>query len=225
MAQKTTFDRSVIVDTAVQITREHGWSSVTARSIAKRLGSSTMPIYSTMSSMEKIEREVRVAAERLLICSQRRSFTRDIALNKAIGYVVFARDEPNLFRFLYVDRPTAYAFPHQGEARTFEGIDFDSLVETDALPSLREQAEVASRDTRILKSWIFAHGLAMLAGSGVIDLSDKKIKELLLEAGAAFTGHSGATQSGNEAPTPHTRPRKDNKSVHKGGTMNHDNNE
>jgi hypothetical protein len=42
------------------------------------------------------------------------------------------------------------------------------------------------QDPRILKSWIFAHGLASLISSGVLDLSDERIKSLLLEAGGAI---------------------------------------
>ena len=41
-------------------------------------------------------------------------------------------------------------------------------------------------DPRILKSWVFPHGLASLVSGGVLDLPDERIQGLLLESGAAF---------------------------------------
>lgn len=192
MPQRTFFSREAILEAAFQLTRERGWAGVTSRSIAKRLGSSTMPIYSTTRSMSEIEREVRRRAEAVLLAYQRRPASADIALSKALGYVSFARDEKNLFRFLYVDRP-AGAGRIEGEASGEEAGDkappattFEELVAGDALPTLEEQTRVAMGDPRILKSWIFTHGLASMLASGVIELSDEAIRSLLLAAGTAL---------------------------------------
>ena len=105
MTQRLLYTREAIAEAAFELARQKGWVAVTARSVARKLGSSTMPIYSNMSSIDEIEREVRSRAESLLLDYQRRAFTEDPALNKAVGYVAFARDQKNLFRFLYVDRP------------------------------------------------------------------------------------------------------------------------
>lgn len=195
MTQRITFSRDVIVDTAVELTRENGWASVTARSIASRLGSSTMPIYSAMSSMQELEDEVRTRAEEKLLEYQRRPFTADLALSKAVGYVVFARDEKNLFRFLYIDRPTIGRPVSEMDAQSRADRTFEALTATDALPALAEQAMVALGDSRVLKSWIFTHGLAMLIGNGVIELTDERIAELLAEAGTSLVGGANTRQS------------------------------
>ena len=62
MTQKLFFTSEAILEAAYSLTREKGWAAVSARSIAKKLGSSTMPIYSTLKSMEEIERMVRARA-------------------------------------------------------------------------------------------------------------------------------------------------------------------
>ena len=186
MSTRTTFDRETIVEAAFKLTRERGWTAVTARSIAGHLGSSTMPIYSTMSSMEEIERAVRERTESLLLEYQRRPFTSDKAASKAVGYVIFAREERNLFRFLYVDRPAAGQPADPAGAKNGDGATFESFVATDAVPRLAEQAAVALQEPRILKSWIFTHGLAMLVGTGILDLPDRTIVALLLDAGGAL---------------------------------------
>ncbi len=183
MTQRLTYTREAIAEAAFQLAREKGWAAVTARSLARKLGSSTMPIYSSMSSLRQIEREVRARAEALLLDYQRRPFTGDPALNKAMGYVAFARDQKNLFRFLYVDRP----LPPGRKGKAGRPVaSLEELLQSDKVPNLADQTRVALQDPRILKSWIFTHGLASMIGSGVLDLSDEQIRELLLEAGGAF---------------------------------------
>jgi AcrR family transcriptional regulator len=174
----------MIVEAAFQLTRESGWQSVTARTIAARLGSSTMPLYSALRSMEEIEKEVRKRAEQRMQEYRRKPFAAEPLLSSAVGYVVFARDESNLFRFLYVDRPIRQGGT-DGDAR---GADVEKLG---GIVDLADQAATAMKDPRILKSWAFTHGLASLISSRVIDLPDETISRLLLEMGMAFYGGQG----------------------------------
>jgi len=59
MRQPKVFSREQVIDTAFNLIRKNGWGSVSARSIAKELGSSTMPIYSNMNSLEELEQELK----------------------------------------------------------------------------------------------------------------------------------------------------------------------
>jgi AcrR family transcriptional regulator len=183
MTQRLFFTSKAIIEAAFELTREKGWGAVSTRTIAKKLGSSTMPIYSTMKSMEQIERQVRVRAGSVLLDYQRRPFTDNPAQNLAIGYVAFARDEKNLFRFLYVDRPiSADLKDSEGQTRDFLG----NLAADEIAAHLPEHTPLALQDPRVLKSWIFTHGMASLIGNGVLDLPDERIRDLLAEAGGAF---------------------------------------
>jgi AcrR family transcriptional regulator len=183
MTQRMTFTKEMIVDAAFSLTRELGWGGVTARTIAQRLGSSTMPLYSSLKSMEEIEREVREKAEELIHDYQRRPFADERLLSSAVGYVVFARDEPKLFRFLYVDRPLTQ--PAQEGVQNTDG-SAARFQSSGGVVDLADQAATALRDPAVLKSWAFTHGLASLISSKVIDLPDERIASLLMEAGAAF---------------------------------------
>ena len=179
MTQRTVFTRDMIVEAAFRLTREQGWSFVTARTIARKLGSSTMPLYSTLKSMDEIESEVRARAEACMQGYQRGKHTDEVMLNSAVGYVVFARDEKNLFRFLYVDRPLpANRAEDKGQAR--------DVQELGGVVNLADQAAVALKDPLVLKSWAFTHGLASLISSGVIDLPTDRIATLLSEVGGAI---------------------------------------
>jgi AcrR family transcriptional regulator len=181
MTQKTFYKKEMIVEAAFQLTRESGWSAVTARTIAQKLGSSTMPVYSSLKSMDEVERAVRGRAEALMHDCQKRRFTGEPLLDSAVGYVAFARDERRLFRFLYEDRPA----PASAAGRSADVQAVGGVVD------LADQAATAMADERVLKSWAFAHGLASLISSGVLDLPDTTIARLLSEMGLAIYGQGG----------------------------------
>jgi len=138
--------------------------------------------------MDEIEAEVRARAEALMHDFQRRKFSGDTMLDSAVGYVAFARDEPNLFRFLYFDRPLSLDVEARGPRPTGTSRDVNALG---GVVALADQAATAMKDFRVLKSWAFTHGLASLISSGVIDLPDERIASLLAEAGTAFFSQGG----------------------------------
>jgi AcrR family transcriptional regulator len=183
MKTRSVFTREKVLDAALAITREHGWIAVNARSVARRLGSSTMPIYSNLRSMDELAREVMERGEKLLREYQGRPFTDNPALNLAIGYVAFAKKEPRLFRLLYAERPRRVGRREMGQQsqqleRTMEGAqELREMVER--IPELKTNRVV-------LNSWIFVHGLASLVSSGALDLPEKRLPQLLAEAGGAF---------------------------------------
>jgi AcrR family transcriptional regulator len=174
VAQRTVFKKETIIDAAFTLTRGSGWGSVTARNIARKLDSSTMPLYSRLRSMEEIEKEVRARAGLLMQEYQRRGYTEDAMTNAAVGYVAFARHEKNLFRFLYVDRPVTA----RGRGRRRKRGD---AYARKGIVDLEEQAAVARKDPLVLKNWAFIHGLASLISAGVIDLPEKRIIGLIRE--------------------------------------------
>ena len=54
--------RDAIVDAAVEVLREGGFSAVNARSVAKKLGCSTQPIYSSFQNMDELKAALRARA-------------------------------------------------------------------------------------------------------------------------------------------------------------------
>jgi AcrR family transcriptional regulator len=195
MTKQASFTREAVLNAVFEMTRESGWPSVSARSIAKRLGSSTMPIYSSLKSMADIEAETRARADAFLQKFQVRPVTGNPALDMAIGYVSFAQQEPHLFRFLYLDAPERHG-PREQERKTAE------VVSRPANEGLRKMVaalpELGSNPV-ILKSWIFVHGLASLLSSGALDLPDEQVRGLLQDAGAAFIDQETSRKEGKES--------------------------
>jgi AcrR family transcriptional regulator len=191
MAQRVTFTKQKIVEAAFDLTREKGWGFVTARTLARKLGSSTMPLYSSLRSMEEIQTSVRGRAAQLMYDFQRRAYTDNGLMNAAIGYVSFAREESNLFRFLY-DRPDSplQALPSSARANTTPPHAFD----VNGIYDLDDQPAAAIQDPMVLMNWIFVHGLASLVAGKVIELSEDRISSLIQEAAASFSMYQTYTK-------------------------------
>lgn len=49
------FSKDEIIDAAVEVLRDGGFSSVNARSVAKKLGCSTQPIYFSFANMDELK--------------------------------------------------------------------------------------------------------------------------------------------------------------------------
>ena len=65
MAPKNKFTREEMVAAAVQIVRKNGAASLTAKSLAEELSTSTQPVFTCFGTMDTAKAEVYAAAERL----------------------------------------------------------------------------------------------------------------------------------------------------------------
>jgi len=184
MIQPSVYSREQVIDAAFELVREKGWNAVTTRAIAKKLGSSTMPIYSHVQSVEELERELRVKARELQKKFQKYPYTEHALLNLAFGYVVFARDEKHLFKFLYLDRPGEMDLENGEGMRNFFFLEYgEDSEEGRALMELKRSGQ----ETLIQYTWIFTHGLAMLVNAGTFGTnSNQAIMQFLKNAGEAF---------------------------------------
>lgn len=184
MVQPSVYSREQIIKAAFQLLREEGWAAVSARSVAKKLGSSTMPIYSHLRSIDELEKELRAQARSLLKIYQQRSYTDQVLLNLAFGYVVFARDEKMVFRFLYLDKPEEVSLEEGNAMRESFLSEFgEDSAEGRELTAMKESGQEAV----VRYARIFAHGLAMLVNSGALEaVSDQLILSFLKNAGEAF---------------------------------------
>ncbi len=100
MAPNLKFTQEQIVDVAFSIFREKGFSFVTARHISEKMDASTSPIYSYFKSMEALEKELEQRCLALFTQYQQTDRTGDIFLDLGLGVVLFAKNEPNLYKSL-----------------------------------------------------------------------------------------------------------------------------
>jgi len=100
--------REDILEGALNTLRESGFASVNARSVAKNLGCSTQPIYLSYKNMnelktELIKRAIQEHSSRVKECMEGQNIKWSRYCSYGIGLVRFAKEEKQLFRFLYLD--------------------------------------------------------------------------------------------------------------------------
>lgn len=181
MPLRSSFTKDAFVDAAFKIVRTKGWDNLSARSLAKELNCSTMPIYSYLKSMKSLYEELRKKAVDLLITYQTTPRTGQIFFDMGIGYILFAKQEKNLFRFLYQRK--------EGEER-YQEIEkkiresaFKNLTQNmKADPILEGLGEQKLKDV-LTRLWIFVHGLAFLVNNNAFADDENYILETIKETG------------------------------------------
>src|SRR4030042_4107356 len=181
MPLKSSFTKDAFVDAAFKILRTKGWNNLSARSLAKELNCSTMPIYSYLKSMKSLYEELRKKAVDLLITYQTTPRTGQIFFDMGIGYILFAKQEKNLFRFLYQRKEGEERY--QEIEKRIREFAFKNLTQNmKADPILEGLGEQKLKDV-LTRLWIFVHGLAFLVNKNAFADDENDILETIKETG------------------------------------------
>jgi len=184
MAPKKKFELEQIIEAAFKVLKRDGFAAITARSIAAELGSSTTPIYWALESMDKVEDALRAKTMELMAEYQAKKYTDNVFINLAVGYVEFARREPNLFRFLAIERQKPLDLKEEG---VFEEALTRQLGFKPPIKSSFGEIDQESMDELTLMSFIFNYGLAVAVSTNMLKFdTEEEIKDLVTRAGGAF---------------------------------------
>ena len=105
MPPKVKITKADIIETALQILRKGGDSTINARGIAKSLCCSTQPVFSNFATMEELYKAVTESAYELYLGFLKREMESEkYPKYKSFGmaYIRFAREESELFKFLFM---------------------------------------------------------------------------------------------------------------------------
>lgn len=163
--------KNEIIDAAVEVFRDGGFSSVNARSVAEKLGCSTQPIYFLFKNMEELktaltERAVEMHTKRVSDSLRVHEGTDSRYSSYGMGFVEFAAQEKQLFRWLYLDgnQPGVYR---------------SDVLTDEVLAVITEEfgyeADVAARFHRDMI--YYTYGLAILANTGHLNLTTEELRE------------------------------------------------
>ena len=192
MTRKRRVEAENIVDAALAIVREGGYSALSVRNVASYMKVSTMPVYSSFENMEMLEQALAERVKTIHLDYQGRNYTENPLLDMSVGSILFAQEEPNLFRFLYFDWPGFLSDEaKEGILRRNDSAPFSEAAhEAGKGASISEHFSEENADMLgpvALKGWIFTHGLATMAYSDLLPrMSVEEIAKLVNEAGQAF---------------------------------------
>ena len=178
MPPKVKFSKETMIGTALQLVREEGLASLTARALAEKLGATPRVIFGQFANMAELQAEVIVAAEMVVVGYIRKALEDEKPFRSVgVAYILFASKEPQLFQLLFQN-------PSKDPIRRFQ--DFlpmkdhsyqmvlDSIVADYPLT-----LEEASRLYQHL--FIYSHGMASMVASGIYQFSMEEVIGLLTE--------------------------------------------
>ncbi len=182
MARKEMITIDMILDTAFAMTREEGFSNVTARKVAAKAGCSTQPIFRVYKNMDELWNAVyekAITFFRDYYSLYPRTGKRPFS-NLGMAYIAFAREEKHLFQLLFLGERNAVSGKSMYEI--LNGTDGNVVHEI----SLARAAGCTDPEDIFMKMWIFIHGAACMTLSGDYDLSDVQTQELLEDSYETF---------------------------------------
>ncbi len=168
MPKVSVLTKEVILDAAFSIVRENGLNALSARNVARQIGSSVRPIYNAYVNMEGLKQELAKKIEEELnhhIFSYKK--TGHPFLDLGLGYIHAAYVDPILFQVFYYGNML--------------GKSLDSLVPDGyALRVLQQELSHFSISEQkikemVINGWIFVFGLALFVASGTLIYDEEKI--------------------------------------------------
>ncbi len=110
MPPKVKFQKDEIIAAAWNVTRRNGIDAVTAREVARELGVSTRPIFTYFDTIEQLKSEVFELSKKRYREYIESGLSGPIPfLGVWQQYMRFAREEPELYRLLFLSRPDGVA--------------------------------------------------------------------------------------------------------------------
>ena len=176
MPPKSKFNKANIIEAAFEIAKENGFSAITTRSVAKRLGSSVAPIYVNFETIEKL---IEAVVQHVFAISNElmaKQAGPDIFENIGKASLEFAIEYPVLFRELIM-QPNQYMASYETVEKTL----LEAMAEDEAMRdwTMDEQKRL------LFKMRVFQTGLSAMVANGHVPswLNEKDAEELLMEIG------------------------------------------
>jgi len=193
MARRKRFTIDDIFEAAFQIVRKNGIEHMTARAIAQELKSSTMPIYTCVSSMREVEESVVERAWEILQDYQSKTWSGNPYIDMGLGYVLFSKEEKYLFKCIHDEsfQEINTSYSEKNFAISLNKLDKNPLF---------ENLSTENAEKVLFHGFLFSHGFASLLNSGIsTDIrslgSEEAIVELFKEAAEfAWKGLKSVTE-------------------------------
>ena len=166
MPRTKQIERQDILRAAAEVIRQKGESALTVRSIAGVLGCSTQPLYYEFANIEQLRAELLPYVRQQYLqfrCSNYKEFGRH--------FLNFARQEKELFRFVYLRRRAP------GET-LLDDINYDETIRL-LSQNLEMEPETARRMHHQMQ--LRCYGLGVMLATDYLELTEAQIETELTE--------------------------------------------
>jgi AcrR family transcriptional regulator len=169
MPPKVKFQKEEIVRAALNVARKRGFDAVTARDVAKELGVSVSPIFTYFDSMEQLRAEVYESAKSRYREYIERGLTEAIPfLGVWHQYLAFAREEPELYKLLFLTKPDNVSGGAMEALRFSQELARESIMRT-------YKMDAHTADCYFRNMWLAAFSFATLVVTDDCPYTDEEI--------------------------------------------------
>lgn len=176
MPPKAKFTKEQITEAALDIVREKGMESLTARALGNNLGTSACPIFTVFESMEEVQAEVIKAAKKIYSMYIKKGLEFVPAFKgSGMQYILFAKKEPKLFQLLFMSECLILDVN-----RFLPTIDENYEV---ILASVRDYYSLTDDEAKYIYTHmgLYSHGIATLYARKVCVFSIDDVSRMLTE--------------------------------------------
>lgn len=179
-----------ILNISFDMVRINGIDNLNARRIAKELNCSVQPIFFNFSNMDDLKKSVLIKCCDYFYEFVSNLFDEEIPPYKQVGinYIKFAKEEPILFKILFLDKNAFNKTLLESETESFKIIK--SFISS--------STKIEDVNDFHFQMWIFTHGLACILASNNYDLSDNDISNLLSKQFKALVYLNNGKEEYNE---------------------------
>ena len=170
MSRSPTTTKEAIIEGALQLVRKQGYEALTVRNLASFLGCSTQPVMYHFPSMAALKEQT---YERADILHSKYILAAEDLLEIGIRYILFAKEEPQLFRFLF-------------QSGHFSGLSLEDLIRAPeaagVLAAVSAEEALTPEDAASFFEPLAAlvHGYASLIANNAMNYDPDAIRSTLL---------------------------------------------
>ncbi|MCB5950596.1 TetR/AcrR family transcriptional regulator [Enterococcus sp. BWT-B8] len=175
MVRKKVYTKDQILNASYNIILKEGFSGITARNVAEKMGISTQPIYLEFTNMEDLKVTLLTMIHGQLEKQYFYNKTKgDPVIDLGINIIEFAKKDRRLFMYLYID--------HHGYGKMLKELSYQHF-EKQIQTSLKYQKLAEELIKRIHeKIWITAAGIATLYTTNTAGITENEVCQLLEES-------------------------------------------
>ena len=169
MPPRVKFQKEEIVCAALEVTRKKGFDAVTAREVAAELHVSPGPIFTYFDTMEQLKAEVYALAKDRYREYIERGLSSPVPFRGVWKqFLSFAREEPELFKLLFLIKPSASSGGALEALRLSQELARGSLMRV-------YNMDAATADCYLRDIWLVAFSYATLIVMDECPYTDEEI--------------------------------------------------
>lgn len=192
MPPKVIFTEEKILDAVISLVRREGLEAVTARAIAKELGCTPKPLFTSFQNMDDVMNATVHRAREILEQYMMQNWEGEICFHLiGIRWIQFAMDEPQLYRLIFMHPGSSTPAPSLSSViSNFAGL------ENWVIDIIRKDFPLDDTTARRLynQMLLHAHGIACLMVAGQTHFTEEELVDIYTEAGIGLVMYYRSSQ-------------------------------